>query len=38
MAYPMGMDLVEKGGCPVGMRNPLACWFCTVRILGVAED
>lgn len=24
----MGLELVRTGRCPLGLVNPMACWFC----------
>jgi hypothetical protein len=28
-AYPMGMELIQHGACPIEAVNPIACWFCS---------
>jgi hypothetical protein len=26
--YPMGIELIQHGACPIEATNPMACWFC----------
>jgi hypothetical protein len=26
--YPLGIDLIEKGKCPINAKTPMACMFC----------